>query len=215
MWPAPWGLERLSRCACRCTIGRGAHAAGVQPPVRLGPKAARLRELRCGRGKISFGEPPKGARQRRALPEKYKPLVRPQQFRFAASVSSAYRIASPFLIRLAGIPFDVLEQLATPKVCAAARDLLAQEKEIHQIKSTALEFVTRRNSGLSSEEFAAWRIAIRRDKIPEQKIPQPLEEYTRVATTARQARSQLEHQLQEELTQARRALLQTSQRILP
>ena len=130
-------------------------------------------------------------------------------------MSSAYRIASPFLIRLAGIPFDVLEQLATPKVCAAARDLLAQEKEIHQIKGTALEFVTRRNSGLSSEEFAAWRTAIRRDKIPEQKIPQPLEEYTRVATAARQAHSQLEHQLQEELTQARRALLQTSQRILP
>src|SRR5204863_4772327 len=37
----------------------------------------------------------------------------------------------------------------------------------------------------------------------------------RVATAARQARLQLEHQLEEELTGARRALLQTSQRILP
>ncbi len=130
-------------------------------------------------------------------------------------MSSAYRIASPFLIRLAGVPFDVLEELATPNACAAARDLLAQEKELHQLKSAALEFVTRRDSGLSSEEFAAWRTAIRRDKIPEQKIPQPLQEYARVATAAGQARSHLEHQLQEELSRARRALLQTSQRILP
>ena len=130
-------------------------------------------------------------------------------------MSSAYRIASPFLIRLAGVPFDVLEELATPNVFAAARHLLARENELDQVKNTALEFVTRRDSGLSSEEFAAWRIAIRRDKIPEQKIPQQLQEYSRVATTARQARSQLEHQLEEELTRARRALLQTSQWILP
>ena len=130
-------------------------------------------------------------------------------------MSSAYRIASPFLIRLAGVPFDVLEELATPNIFAAARHLLARENELHQVKNTALEFVTRRDSGLSSEEFAAWRIAIRRDKIPEQKIPQQLQEYTRVATAAKQARSQLEHQLEEELTRARRALLQTSRRILP
>ena len=130
-------------------------------------------------------------------------------------MSSAYRIASPFLIRLAGVPFDVLEELATPNVCTAARDLLVQEKELHQLKSTALEFVSRRDSGLTSQEFAAWRTAIRRDKIPEQKIPQQLQEYARVATAAKQARSRLEHQLQEELSRARRALLQTSQRILP
>ena len=99
-------------------------------------------------------------------------------------MSSAYRIASPFLIRLAGVPFDLLEELATPNACAVARDLLAQEKKLHQLKSAALEFVTRRDNGLSSEEFAAWRTAIRRDKIPEQKIPQPLQEYTRVATAA-------------------------------
>ena len=130
-------------------------------------------------------------------------------------MSSDYRIASPFLIRLAGVPFDVLGELATPKACAAARDLLAQEKELHQLKSAALEFVSRRDSGLSSEEFAAWRTTIRQDKIPEQKIPHALQEYTRAATATGHARSQLEHQLKEELSRARRALLQTSQRILP
>src|SRR5205814_2119116 len=84
--------------------------------------------------------------------------------------------------------------------------LLAQEKQLHGLKSAALEFVTRRDSGLSSEEFAAWRAAIRRDKIPEQKIPPPLQEYARVATAAGQARSQLECQLEEELSRARRAV---------
>ena len=130
-------------------------------------------------------------------------------------MSSAYRIASPFLIRLAGVPFDVLEELATPDACAAARDLLAREIELDRRKSAALEFVTRRESGLTSQEFVAWRTAIRRDEIPEQKIPPPLQEYTRAATAVKQARSRLEQQLQEELTRARRALLQTSQRILP
>jgi Lantibiotic dehydratase, N terminus len=130
-------------------------------------------------------------------------------------VPSAYRIASPFLIRLAGVPFDVLEELATPNASASARDLLAQENELHRLKRTALDFVSRRNSGLSSEEFAAWRTAIRREKIPEEKFPQQLQEYTRVATATEEARARLEHQLEEELTRARRALLQISQQILP
>src|SRR5207245_8174105 len=52
-------------------------------------------------------------------------------------------------------------------------------------------------------------------KILEHKIPQQLQDHSRAATAARQSRSQLEDQLEEELTGARRALLQTSQRILP
>jgi hypothetical protein len=89
-------------------------------------------------------------------------------------VSSAYRIVSPFLIRLAGVPFDVLEELAMPHVCVVARDLLTQETELERLKKAALEFVTRRGSGLTSEEFAAWRTAIRNSEIPKQRIPQQL-----------------------------------------
>jgi hypothetical protein len=130
-------------------------------------------------------------------------------------VSSAYRIASPFLIRLAGVPFDVLEELATPHVCVIARDLLIQETELERLKKAALEFVTRRESGLTLEEFAAWRTAIRNSEIPNQKIPQQLEEYVRVATAAKQARLQLDDQLEKDLTTARIALFETSRRILP
>jgi hypothetical protein len=147
--------------------------------------------------------------------EDYKPLVSSHQFRFAADVSSAYRIASPFLIRLAGVPFDVLEELATSNISAAARDLLTRETELNRVKKTALEFVTRRESGLGSEEFSAWRSAIRQCEIPELKIPEQLQEYVRLATTAKQTRLQLDKQLESELTRARTALVRTSHRILP
>jgi lantibiotic biosynthesis dehydratase-like protein len=130
-------------------------------------------------------------------------------------VSSPYRIASPFLIRLAGVPFDVLDELATPKVCLLARHLLTQETELDQLKKAALEFVARRASGLTSEQFAAWRAAIRKSEIPKQKIPQQLEQYARVATSAKQARVQLDQQLEKDLAKVRLALLETSRRILP
>lgn len=130
-------------------------------------------------------------------------------------MSSAYRIASPFLIRLAGVPFDVLEELATPSVSSAARDLLRHETELDKIRNTALEFVSRRDSGLSAEEFAVWRDAIRHSEIPEKKVPRELEEYVKIARAVKQARLQLENRLESELAKARTALLQTSQRILP
>jgi hypothetical protein len=44
-------------------------------------------------------------------------------------VASPYEIAPIFLIRVAGVPFDHLEQLATPKTCSAARELLVRPKE--------------------------------------------------------------------------------------
>jgi hypothetical protein len=47
-------------------------------------------------------------------------------------VSSDYRIAPIFLIRLAGAPFDVLDGLATHETCAVARALLAGEKSANE-----------------------------------------------------------------------------------
>ena len=96
-----------------------------------------------------------------------------------------------------------------------ARQLLTQETELEQLKKAALEFVTQRASGLTSEEFAAWRAAIRNSEIPKQKIPQQLEQYARFATSAKQARLQFDQQLEKDLANARLALLETSRRILP
>jgi hypothetical protein len=130
-------------------------------------------------------------------------------------VSSPYRIVSPFLIRLAGVPFDLLEELATPNIFAAARDLLTRDVELGRQVQPALEFVSRRESGLASGEFATWRGAIRRFEIPKHKIPEQLQQYVKAATAAKDARLHLEKQLAVELTRARTALFQTSRRILP
>lgn len=130
-------------------------------------------------------------------------------------MSSAYRIASPFLIRLAGVPFDVLEELATPIVSAGARDLLTRETELDRQIKPALEFVTRRDTGLNSEEFAAWRTAIRHFEIPKHSVPEQLQPYVRAANLVKESRLYLQEQLAIELTKARKALVETSWHILP
>jgi Lantibiotic dehydratase, N terminus len=44
-------------------------------------------------------------------------------------VSSAYQVAPIFLIRIAGVPFDAIEQLATPEVSQTARELFIGQSE--------------------------------------------------------------------------------------
>ncbi len=131
-------------------------------------------------------------------------------------MSSAYRIASPFLIRLAGVPFDVLEELATPELRAAARDLIAQEAELTRISHRAEEFVTRRDNGLGPEEFSAWRSAIRRRQVPEkQPIPEELRDYSVAVKGFAAAGSRLDRELQAGVAAARRCLFASSARLLP
>jgi len=50
-------------------------------------------------------------------------------FGFAERVPSAYRIAPIFLIRMAGVPFDILEPLATRDTNKAARELLVRQNK--------------------------------------------------------------------------------------
>src|SRR2546423_13503303 len=55
-------------------------------------------------------------------------LVSSPAFGFAKRVP--YRVAPIFLIRLAGAPFQCIEELATPRTCTLARDLLVRVNEI-------------------------------------------------------------------------------------
>ena len=45
-------------------------------------------------------------------------------------MSGSYRVAPIFLIRMAGVPFEVLDPLGTPETAAAARELLVRRKEL-------------------------------------------------------------------------------------
>jgi hypothetical protein len=132
-------------------------------------------------------------------------------------VPSPYRIASPFLIRLAGVPFDSVEQLATAEISRTARELLACEATVARCRTAAEAFVTQRNNGLAPEEFNAWRNAIRRGETPEQQrqIPEQLRDYAAAADASKRARLQLDSELQCGVANARRELFETSAQFLP
>lgn len=131
-------------------------------------------------------------------------------------MSSPYRIASPFLIRLAGVPFDVLEQFATTEASRAARALLNAESQLASLKPVVEQFITRRDNGLSPEAFHAWRDAIRKDEVPPaQEIPEPLHEYATSAAALTKARANLDKELESAVARARRSLFAKSAELLP
>ena len=133
-------------------------------------------------------------------------------------MSSAYRIAPLFLIRLAGVPFSVVESLATAKASAVARDLLDCTAQFTSYKAAAQEFVTRRDNGLSPEEFTAWRNAIRQSEpspVCASNIPDELRDYVTAAIRLQNSRFNLDRELQGEVAKARRALLRASATVLP
>ncbi|MGI9114888.1 MAG: lantibiotic dehydratase [Chthoniobacterales bacterium] len=133
-------------------------------------------------------------------------------------MSSRYRIASPFSIRLAGAPFNVLERLGTPALAGAARELLAREGELARIKPIAEEFIRRRDNGLAPREFHVWRTAIRRGGVPQDeeiRTPAELRSYAMGAQAFTTAHSQFATELQAGVTASRAALLSASAELLP
>ena len=122
---------------------------------------------------------------------------------------SSYRIASPFLIRLAGVPLDPIEELATSKATSAARKWLARESALASLKSAAERFIGDRNNGLSPEQFHAWRNAVRRCQAPDAgDVPNDLREYAAAARALGVTHEQLGRELAEEVAQVRRALFE-------
>jgi hypothetical protein len=52
----------------------------------------------------------------------------------------AYEFAPIFLIRMAGVPFDVIEKLATPQTIALARQILAAGTAANELRSSETDF---------------------------------------------------------------------------
>jgi hypothetical protein len=131
-------------------------------------------------------------------------------------VSSPYRIASPFLIRLAGVPFDPIESLGTRQASQTAREWLDRMAQLSPIKTAAEQFITHRDNRLTPEEFTAWRNAVRRGVVLElEKIPDALRDYTSIARELHAASSQLDRDLENGVAHARRLLFEISARFLP
>ena len=129
----------------------------------------------------------------------------------------SYRLAPIFVVRAAGIPFEHLEKLGTPRSAAAARALLVRRSEFETAKSQVEILLRGGSHGLSRELFAAWRKAIRSGAIP----PATDQASSAFATAWECARNQavaegeLKDSLRSELERARSSLLESSQSVLP
>ncbi|HEY1582267.1 MAG TPA: hypothetical protein VGF73_04105, partial [Chthoniobacterales bacterium] len=118
---------------------------------------------------------------------------------------------------MAGVPFDVVERLATPRTIAAARAFLAAEKDFSATKLAVEQILASRRHNLSKEQFRAWRKAIIHGVMPEAKDP-PSSAFAACWESASRFASveaSLAKALSDELESSRRALLTSAARYLP
>lgn len=130
---------------------------------------------------------------------------------------SGYGVASIFLIRIVGVPFEVLEPLGTPNIADAARNLLRRRQEFTASRTKAAKLLAERDNGLSPEAFRALRTAVKSGRSPGE-IESQIEEYVsyrRAAMACADAEEKLDFLLTTEITTARHALLAASREILP
>ena len=129
---------------------------------------------------------------------------------------SSYRVAPIFLIRMAGVPFEPMERLATTATAEAARGLLVRQEEFARAKAEVEHLLRRPGHGLSEELFRAWRKAIRSGTMPPADDP-PSRAFSscwECASNVAIAESRLEESLKHELGVARVALLESARTLL-
>src|SRR5438477_1149512 len=132
-------------------------------------------------------------------------------------MSDSYRVAPIFLIRMAGVPFEALSQLATEKSAAAARELLVRQERLATARIAAERFGGSRESGLSGERSRAFRATLRHPRTAAGAVANPavLNEFVQRAAAADAADVRLREELDAEVQTARRALLSVSRTYLP
>ncbi len=126
-----------------------------------------------------------------------------------------YRIASPFLARLAGVRFEALEDLGTPQVSRAAREVLTLEQDLARLRPSAWAFLREHERHLGREEIHVWRKALRHSEIPERPPPKQLGAFVAALERLQSARSQMDGELEGAVTESRRNLFETSALVLP
>ena len=127
----------------------------------------------------------------------------------------SYRVAPIFLIRMAGVPFDVLDRLASTRTAELGRELVVRQDEFAKAKSEVEAVLDSRRHGLSKEQFRAWRKAIRSGTMPPAG-DQPSRVFGHCWECAAQlaaVESRLEECLQRELAEARLSLLDSTRTI--
>ena len=77
-----------------------------------------------------------------------------------ADTGTAYQLADLFQIRMAGVPYDVLEPLATPRAMALARELGVRLRALDGAARAALDALRASPGGLADAERERVRNAI-------------------------------------------------------
>ena len=132
-------------------------------------------------------------------------------------MSLDYSIASPCLIRLAGVPFDSLESLATPESSTAARTLIARRLEQAEARNQVQLAFQSGERSLSTQASKALRVAVRANRSPIQVSgvqPAFFTRYSIAAAAVEAAEQSLDLILARELATARAALLESSRTFL-
>ena len=118
---------------------------------------------------------------------------------------------------MAGVPFDVLEKLATTKTAQLARELVVRQDDFAKAKAEVEDLLRHRGHGLSEELFRAWRKAIRSGTMPPA-ADQPSQAFANCwecASHLAAAEAGLEESLRRELAQARMLVLEAARTVLP
>lgn len=132
---------------------------------------------------------------------------------------SGYAVAPLFLIRLAGVPFDVVERLETRATTAAAREYLARRIEFTNAVAAAETLLTSAETRLEPDAAKALRKVLRANPSPEEfelacSAPECIE-LVRAARGSHEAAEVLQQTLERELAQTRLALLDSARTVLP
>ncbi|HEY1770347.1 MAG TPA: hypothetical protein VGG02_08835 [Chthoniobacterales bacterium] len=130
---------------------------------------------------------------------------------------SLYQVAPIFLIRLTGVPFEVLDQIATPATAAGARALLVRQTEFEKAKAEVEAILASRKHNLSRELFQAWRKAVRLGIMPPvtDAPSRAFVDFWSSAAEMAKAETALDQSLNGELERARRASFLSASRHLP
>ena len=118
---------------------------------------------------------------------------------------------------MAGVPFDPLDRLSTTSTATAARELLAQRRELARTRTALEELVGSPASNLSAEESRSLRASLRSKEaqiVPASSRPE-LAAFLNAFSGCVTAEAALEESLKTGLALTRTALFQESRRILP
>ena len=118
---------------------------------------------------------------------------------------------------MAGVPFDVLEKLATIQTARIGREFIRADTDFSQTKANVEKILASRQHDLSKEQFRAWRKAIRSGVMPAAADPPSSAFVACWQSAARFAavEASLQQTLEKELDSARRMLLRAARQFLP